>query len=60
MVSGEVIITTTWAREPVRDLLAPELPDLPILARGELSSDVDLQFLGTISSTQPVVGVEPA
>jgi hypothetical protein len=46
--AAHVIVTTTEARHPIRDLLAQEFPDLPILAYAELSPDVDLHLLGEI------------
>jgi hypothetical protein len=46
--AANVIVTTTEARHSIRDLLAQEFPDLPILAYAELSPDVDLHVLGGI------------
>jgi hypothetical protein len=46
--AAHVIVTTAEARHPIRDLLAQEFPDLPILAYAELSPDVDLHLLGEI------------
>jgi hypothetical protein len=46
--AAHVIITTTEARHPIRELLAPEFPDLPILAYAELSPDVELHVLGEV------------
>jgi type III secretion protein V len=51
--AAHVIITTTEARHPIRDVLAPELPDLPILAYAELGPDVDLHLLGEIKARPP-------
>jgi len=52
--TGQLIVTTTGARAVVRELLAPEFPDLSVLAYSELSPDVDLERLGTISAFAPV------
>jgi flagellar biosynthesis component FlhA len=43
-----VIVTTTAARHAVRDVLASEFPDVPILARSELTPGVEVQSLGRI------------
>jgi FHIPEP family len=48
--AGQVVVTTTRARTQIRALLAPELPDLPVLARAELRPDVDIQRIGTIAT----------
>jgi type III secretory pathway component EscV len=46
--AANVIVSTTEARHSIRDLLAQEFPDLPILAYAEVSPDVDLHVLGEI------------
>jgi FHIPEP family protein len=57
--AAHVIITTTEARHPIRDLLAPEFPDLPILAYAELSPDVDLHLLGEIRPSAASRATQP-
>jgi type III secretion protein V len=44
-----VILTTTGARAAIRDLIAPELPDLPVVAYSELRPDMNIQSLDTIT-----------
>jgi flagellar biosynthesis component FlhA len=44
------IVTTTGARHAIRELLAPEFPDLPVLAYSELSPEVELFLEDEISS----------
>ena len=51
--AGQVVVTTTRARARVRALLAPEFPDLPVLARGELRPEVSIQQIGMLSSWSP-------
>lgn len=48
LAPSAVIITTTEARHAVRDALAPEFPDLPVLARSEIAPSVELQSLARI------------
>jgi FHIPEP family len=48
--TGQVVVTTTRGRARVRELLAPEFPDLPVLARAELRPDVRIQQIGTIAT----------
>ncbi|MET0938587.1 MAG: FHIPEP family type III secretion protein [Gaiellaceae bacterium] len=48
--TGQVVVTTTRARAGVRKLLAPEFPDLPVLARAELRPGVKIQQIGTIAT----------
>lgn len=52
--AGQLIVTTTGARAAVRELLSPEFPDLSILAYSELSTDLELELVGTISAFAPV------
>jgi hypothetical protein len=49
--SGQVILTTPTARATVRRLLETELPDLPVLAYGELRPDVNIQPIARILPT---------
>ncbi len=48
---GQVLLTASPAREAVRRLFAPELPDLPILSRSELRRDATIQSVATITLT---------
>jgi FHIPEP family protein len=48
--AGQVVVTTTRARARIRALLAPEFPDLPVLARAELRPEVSIQQIGTIAT----------
>ena len=48
--AGQVVVTTTRARARIRALLAPEFPDLPVLARAELRPEVSIQQVGTIAT----------
>jgi FHIPEP family len=48
--SVTVIATTTRARQTVRDMLAPEFPDLPVLAYAELSPEFEVERLGEIGA----------
>lgn len=48
--ASHVIVTKTEARYPIRALLAPEFPELPVLAHSELSPDVDIRWLGRIEA----------
>jgi flagellar biosynthesis component FlhA len=45
---GQVVLTSQAARPGIRELLAPEFPDLPVLADSELAADADIRVLGTI------------
>jgi hypothetical protein len=45
---GQVVLTTAAARAAVRALLAPELPDLPVVAFAELRADVNVQPIARI------------
>jgi hypothetical protein len=47
--SGQIVVTSPAARHAVRQLLAPELPDLPIVARSELRADVNVQPIASIA-----------
>jgi type III secretion protein V len=47
--TGQIVVTTTRARARIRTLLAPEFPDLPVLARAELRPDVRIQPIGRIA-----------
>jgi type III secretory pathway component EscV len=47
--TGQIVVTTTRARPRVRALLAPEFPDLPVLARAELLPGVRIQQIGKIA-----------
>ena len=40
---GPVLLTSPRARAPIRELIARELPDLPVLARCELWSSTEIQ-----------------
>jgi FHIPEP family len=48
--TGQIVVTTTRARARIRTLLAPEFPDLPVLARAELQPGVTIQQIGTIAA----------
>ena len=48
--TGQIVVTTTRARARIRALLAPEFPDLPVLARAELQPGVRIQQIGTIAT----------
>lgn len=56
--SVTVILTTTRARKAVRDLFAPEFPELPVLAYAELSPEFEVDQLGTIGACTGVTGVD--
>jgi flagellar biosynthesis component FlhA len=47
---GQVILTTPAARTGVREFLAPELPELPVLAYSELRPDVNVQPIARIAA----------
>jgi type III secretory pathway component EscV len=49
--SAHVVLTKAESRQPVRELLAPEFPDLPVLAIAELKPDV-VRHLGRIAVPQ--------
>ncbi len=44
-----VVLTTSSARAKLRELIAPELPDLPVLARSELPRGINADSVATIS-----------
>jgi hypothetical protein len=46
--AGQVVVTSPASRQTVRSVLAAELPDLPVLARSELSRDVTVRPLARI------------
>jgi hypothetical protein len=48
MPLGQVVFTSDRVRPAVRAVLAPELPELPVLASGELLSDVEVEEIATI------------
>jgi hypothetical protein len=54
--SVTAIATTTRARRTVRDMLAPEFPELPVLAYTELSPGFEVERLGTIGAFTGVAG----
>jgi hypothetical protein len=45
---GQVVFTAQGARAGVRALLAPEFPDLPVVAESELTATADVQTLGVV------------
>jgi flagellar biosynthesis component FlhA len=45
-----VVVTTSAARRALRKVLAPELPNLAVLANGELPLRVERQTVGTIEA----------
>jgi type III secretion protein V len=47
---GQAILTTPAARAAVRALLAPELPDLPVLSYSELRPDLNVQPIARIGA----------
>jgi flagellar biosynthesis component FlhA len=47
---GQVVFTTQGARAGVRELLAPEFPDLPVVADSELTAAADVQTLGAVAT----------
>jgi hypothetical protein len=49
-----VLLTTSIARRPLRAILAPELPNLPVLAYEELPLDVEVATVGTITGDRAV------
>jgi type III secretory pathway component EscV len=47
--SRPIILTTSSARAALRSLIAPELPDLPVVARSELRPEIHVQPIATIA-----------
>jgi type III secretion protein V len=47
--AGQVILTTPDARPAIRELIAPELPELPVLSYSELRPDLNVQPLARIT-----------
>jgi hypothetical protein len=45
---GQVVFTSQGARAGIRELLAPEFPDLPVVADSELTAGADVQTLGAV------------
>jgi hypothetical protein len=48
-----LVYTTNGARAAVRDLLAPEFPDLPVVSAAELRRDIAIHPLGEIGVAAP-------
>jgi len=46
---GQIVVTAPGTRDTVRQLIAPEFPDLPVVARSELRADANVQPIASIA-----------
>jgi FHIPEP family len=55
---GQIVLTSSLARSAVRELLAAEFPDLPVVARYELKPDVSINIVDVIDAAWNPPAVE--